>query len=103
MVSITIYDGGSGIGGNKIYLEENNQGVFLDFGLLLHRAALRGTAVVIIKPTRPRRPKSQEEAGGWPVQALQRTASALRGHSLSVDHSIYGAVAYILQGETTVA
>ena len=32
MISITIYDEASGIGGNKIYLEENNQGVFLDFG-----------------------------------------------------------------------
>jgi ribonuclease J len=32
MVSLTIYDGANGIGGNKIYLEENGQGVFLDFG-----------------------------------------------------------------------
>jgi ribonuclease J len=32
MSSLTIYDGATGIGGNKIYLEENNQGVLLDFG-----------------------------------------------------------------------
>ncbi|MCJ7445334.1 MAG: MBL fold metallo-hydrolase [Methanotrichaceae archaeon] len=32
MVSLTVYDGANGIGGNKIYLEENGQGVFLDFG-----------------------------------------------------------------------
>ncbi|MCJ7445999.1 MAG: MBL fold metallo-hydrolase [Methanotrichaceae archaeon] len=32
MVSLTVYDGANGIGGNKIYLEENSQGVFLDFG-----------------------------------------------------------------------
>jgi ribonuclease J len=30
--SLTIYDGAYGIGGNKIYLEEGGQGVFLDFG-----------------------------------------------------------------------
>jgi ribonuclease J len=32
MVSLTVYDGAMGIGGNKIYLEENGKGVFLDFG-----------------------------------------------------------------------
>lgn len=32
MVSLTVYDGALGIGGNKIYLEENGKGVFLDFG-----------------------------------------------------------------------
>ncbi len=32
MVSLTVYDGAMGIGGNKLYLEENSQGVFLDFG-----------------------------------------------------------------------
>ena len=32
MVLLTIYDGANGIGGNKIYLEENGKGVFLDFG-----------------------------------------------------------------------
>src|SRR5271157_5403610 len=32
MVSLTVYDGAIGIGGNKIYLEENGKGVFLDFG-----------------------------------------------------------------------
>lgn len=32
MVSLTIYDGANGIGGNKIYLEEGGRGVFLDFG-----------------------------------------------------------------------
>jgi ribonuclease J len=30
--SLTIYDGANGIGGNKIYLEERGQGIFLDFG-----------------------------------------------------------------------
>jgi ribonuclease J len=32
MVSITVYDGATGIGGNKIFVEENGRGVFLDFG-----------------------------------------------------------------------
>jgi len=32
MVSLTVYDGAHGIGGNKIYLEEGGKGVFLDFG-----------------------------------------------------------------------
>jgi len=32
MVSLTVYDGANGIGGNKIYLEEGGRGVFLDFG-----------------------------------------------------------------------
>ena len=29
MVSLTVYDGATGIGGNKLYLEENGKGVFL--------------------------------------------------------------------------
>jgi ribonuclease J len=32
VVSLTVYDGANGIGGNKIYLEEKGDGVFLDFG-----------------------------------------------------------------------
>jgi ribonuclease J len=32
MVSLTVYDGAFGIGGNKLYLEESGKGVFLDFG-----------------------------------------------------------------------
>ena len=32
MVSLTVYDGAMGIGGNKLYLEEDGKGVFLDFG-----------------------------------------------------------------------
>jgi ribonuclease J len=32
MVSITVYDGATGIGGNKIFVEEKGKGVFLDFG-----------------------------------------------------------------------
>jgi len=32
MPFITIYDGCDIIGGNKIYVEENGKGVFLDFG-----------------------------------------------------------------------
>lgn len=32
MVSLTVYDGATGIGGNKLYLEEGGYGVFLDFG-----------------------------------------------------------------------
>ena len=32
MVSLTVYDGANGIGGNKIYLEERGKSVFLDFG-----------------------------------------------------------------------
>ena len=32
MTSITVYDGTKTIGGNKIYVEENGKGVFLDFG-----------------------------------------------------------------------
>ena len=32
MVSLTVYDGANGIGGNKIYLEDKGKGVFLDFG-----------------------------------------------------------------------
>jgi ribonuclease J len=32
MVSITVYDGANGIGGNKIFVEEGGRGVFLDFG-----------------------------------------------------------------------
>lgn len=30
---ITVYDGAESIGGNKIYVEENGRGVFLDFGM----------------------------------------------------------------------
>ena len=33
MTSITIYDGTDTIGGNKIFVEENEKGVFLDFGM----------------------------------------------------------------------
>jgi ribonuclease J len=33
MTSITIYDGANTIGGNKIYLEEKEKGIFLDFGM----------------------------------------------------------------------
>jgi len=33
MTSITVYDGANTIGGNKIYLEENDKGIFLDFGM----------------------------------------------------------------------
>jgi ribonuclease J len=32
MASLTVYDGANGIGGNKIFVEENDRGVFLDFG-----------------------------------------------------------------------
>ncbi len=32
-MKITVYDGATTIGGNKIYVEENNRGVFLDFGM----------------------------------------------------------------------
>src|SRR5271157_318919 len=33
MVSITVYDGAETIGGNKIFVENNGRGVFLDFGM----------------------------------------------------------------------
>jgi len=33
MTSITVYDGNDTIGGNKIYIEENGKGLFLDFGM----------------------------------------------------------------------
>ncbi len=33
MTTITVYDGATTIGGNKIYIEENGRGVFLDFGM----------------------------------------------------------------------
>ncbi|MFX0021589.1 MAG: MBL fold metallo-hydrolase [Candidatus Hermodarchaeota archaeon] len=33
MTSINIFDGNDTIGGNKIYLEENGKGIFLDFGM----------------------------------------------------------------------
>ncbi len=32
-VKITVYDGATTIGGNKIYVEENCKGVFIDFGM----------------------------------------------------------------------
>ncbi|MCJ7445322.1 MAG: ribonuclease J, partial [Methanotrichaceae archaeon] len=32
MTSVTVYDGATTIGGNKIYVEDNGRGVFLDFG-----------------------------------------------------------------------
>jgi len=32
LVSLTVYDGAIGIGGNKLYLEDKGKGVFLDFG-----------------------------------------------------------------------
>jgi ribonuclease J len=32
VVSLTVYDGAMGIGGNKLFLEEGSKGVFLDFG-----------------------------------------------------------------------
>ncbi len=32
-MNITVYDGAESIGGNKIYVEENGRGVFLDFGM----------------------------------------------------------------------
>jgi len=33
MTSIQIFDGSNTIGGNKIYIEENSKGIFLDFGM----------------------------------------------------------------------
>ena len=33
LTSITIYDGSSTIGGNKIYLEDRGRGTFLDLGM----------------------------------------------------------------------
>ena len=33
MSSITVFDGATTIGGNKIYVEEKGKGVFLDFGI----------------------------------------------------------------------
>jgi len=33
MTTITVYDGATTIGGNKIYVEESGRGVFLDFGM----------------------------------------------------------------------
>jgi len=33
MTSITVFDGVKTIGGNKIFVEENRKGVFLDFGI----------------------------------------------------------------------
>ena len=36
MTSITVYDGSNTIGGNKIYVEENGKGLFLDFGTNIH-------------------------------------------------------------------
>ncbi len=33
MTSIQVFDGNDTIGGNKIYLEENGKGIFLDFGM----------------------------------------------------------------------
>ena len=33
MASIQIFDGNNTIGGNKIYIEESGEGVFLDFGM----------------------------------------------------------------------
>jgi len=33
VVSVTVYDGSSNIGGNKIYVEDKGKGVFLDFGI----------------------------------------------------------------------
>jgi ribonuclease J len=32
VVSLAVYDGAYGIDGNKLYLEENGNGAFLDFG-----------------------------------------------------------------------
>jgi ribonuclease J len=32
-MEVTVYDGATTIGGNKIYVEENGRGVFLDFGM----------------------------------------------------------------------
>ncbi len=37
MAKITVFDGASTIGGNKIYLEEKGEGVFLDFGMNFSR------------------------------------------------------------------
>jgi len=32
LVSLTVYDGANGIGGNKLYLEDDGKGILLDFG-----------------------------------------------------------------------
>jgi len=37
MTSITVYNGNDTIGGNKIYVEENGKGLFLDFGANLQK------------------------------------------------------------------
>jgi mRNA degradation ribonuclease J1/J2 len=37
---ITVYDGATTIGGNKIYLEEEGKGIFLDFGMNFARHRL---------------------------------------------------------------
>jgi ribonuclease J len=33
MTLLTVYDGASTIGGNKIHIEENGRGILLDFGM----------------------------------------------------------------------
>jgi ribonuclease J len=33
MVQVTVYDGCSIIGGNKVYIEDEGRGVLLDFGM----------------------------------------------------------------------
>ena len=32
-MEVTVFDGACTIGGNKIYIEENRRGLFLDFGM----------------------------------------------------------------------
>ena len=40
MTSITVFDGAASIGGNKIHVEEDGRGVFLDFGTNFGKTAM---------------------------------------------------------------
>lgn len=75
-MNITVYDGAESIGGNKIYVEENGRGVFLDFGMNFARygeyyaefLSDRSTRGITIRFTLALYPSSTSTA---PISSLQ--------------------------------
>ncbi len=51
-MKITVYDGADTIGGNKIHIEDNGKGLFLDFGLNFAHSGMYFKEFIKMRPTR---------------------------------------------------
>jgi len=109
MTEITVYDANDTISGNKIYVEENGEGVFLDFGANLHNydkfykwpdqpRGIRGIYDFMWQRSR----KTTEIERGE-LTLLKDYELPFKVTPYETDHSVYGSVGYILEGEHTVA